>query len=151
MNRRCYRSGLPCFIKGFHKPRSRSSRLSMAGALAAALNWRSPAISALPQRRPASACPNRHWALSAAAAAFPRLTRLVGAGAARHMCLTGEMDAKTALDYGIVTRVFSVEDLEPEAAKIAERIATLAPISIAQTKRILAASGRWRYRHGRGI
>jgi enoyl-CoA hydratase len=72
---------------------------------------------------------------------MPRLARITGTGVARHMCLTAEIiDASTALDRGIVTVVVSADDLESEANRLAERLASLAPIALEQVKRVLAAS-----------
>ena len=72
---------------------------------------------------------------------MPRLARITGNGVARHMCLTAEIiDASTALDRGIVTAVVSADDLESEANRLAERLASLAPIALEQVKRVLAAS-----------
>jgi enoyl-CoA hydratase len=72
---------------------------------------------------------------------IPRLARIAGPGMARHMCLTAEIiDAKTALDRGIVTDVVADGELERRAADVAGRIAALAPIAVAQIKSVLAAA-----------
>lgn len=53
-----------------------------------------------------------------------RLTRLVGKSKAMDMCLTGRMmNADEAERAGLVSRVFPVAELLPEARKIAESIA----------------------------
>lgn len=55
-----------------------------------------------------------------------RLSRIVGKGTAKEMCLTGEMiDAQKAQDLGIVTRVFPAEDLYAETLKTATKIASM--------------------------
>jgi enoyl-CoA hydratase len=80
--------------------------------------------------------------LIAGGGGIPRLARLVGQGVAAHMCLTAEIiDAKTALSHRIVTGVVAASDLETEVTRLAGRIAELAPLAIAQTKKVLIASG----------
>lgn len=80
--------------------------------------------------------------LIAGGGGIPRLARLAGPGLAAHMCLTAEIiDANTALDRRIVTSVVAASDLEAEATRLAVRISELAPIAIAQAKRVLIASG----------
>lgn len=79
--------------------------------------------------------------LIAGGGGIPRLTRLAGIGVARQMCLTAEIiEAKTALERGIVSSVVAVDELEPAAAQMAERIAGLAPLAIAQIKRVLESA-----------
>lgn len=79
--------------------------------------------------------------LIAGGGGIPRLARLAGIGVARQMCLTAEIiDANTALDRGIVSSVVAAEELEAAAAQMAERIAGLAPIAIAQIKRVLESA-----------
>jgi len=72
---------------------------------------------------------------------IPRLVRLAGPGVARQMCLTAEIiGARAAIRHGLVTRIVSPARLEAEARQIAERIASLGSISLAQCKRVLAAA-----------
>jgi len=79
--------------------------------------------------------------LIAGGGGIPRLSRIAGPSVARHMCLTAEIiDAETALGHRIVASVVPAADLESEAARIAERIGSLAPIAVAQAKRVLNAS-----------
>jgi enoyl-CoA hydratase len=79
--------------------------------------------------------------LIAGGGGIPRLARIAGPGVARHMCLTAEIiDARTALDRGIVTDVVADGELERRAADVAGKIAALAPIAVAQVKRVLAAA-----------
>lgn len=65
-----------------------------------------------------------------------RLTRLVGPGVAMELMFTGErMDADAALRIGLVNRVVPEGTLLDEADRLAELIATRAPLSIACIKR----------------
>jgi enoyl-CoA hydratase len=67
-----------------------------------------------------------------------RTTRLLGAGMALYLCLTGEMiDATEALRIGLVQRVMPIGDLLPEAKRIARLIAAKAPLAVAATKRAI--------------
>jgi len=85
--------------------------------------------------------PEPSLGLIAGGGGLPRLARLAGPGIARHMCLTADIiDAKTALAYHIVTSVVAPEELETAAMRIAARIAELAPVAVAQVKRVLTAS-----------
>lgn len=78
--------------------------------------------------------------LIAGGGGLPRLARLTGPGIARHMGLTAEIiDAPAARARHIVTSVVEAAELEAEATRIADRIATLAPIAVAQAKRVLDA------------
>jgi enoyl-CoA hydratase len=61
--------------------------------------------------------------------------------AARRLVLTGELvDAEDALRMGVLDIVAS--DAEEEARRIAERIATLAPLAVSASKRLLDEGGR---------
>jgi enoyl-CoA hydratase len=61
--------------------------------------------------------------------------------AARRLVLTGELvDAEEARRLGLVDLV--VEDVEAEARRLVDRIASLAPLAVAGSKRLLDASGR---------
>jgi enoyl-CoA hydratase/carnithine racemase len=65
-----------------------------------------------------------------------RLPRLIGVSRAKAMLLTGAPhDAATAERYGLVTGLHDPEALMPEALKLAERIASRAPLSVEATKR----------------
>ena len=64
-----------------------------------------------------------------------RLPRYVGRCRALDILLLGEnFDAETARDFGLVTRVVKRADLEQEAIKIAERIASASPMAIRATR-----------------
>jgi enoyl-CoA hydratase len=68
-----------------------------------------------------------------------RLPRLIGVARAKHMLLTGAPhDAATAERVGLVTAVHEPAALMPEAIKLAERIASRAPLSVEATKRMAA-------------
>jgi enoyl-CoA hydratase len=61
--------------------------------------------------------------------------------AARRLVLTGELvDAEEARRLGLVDLV--VEDVEAEARRLVDRIASLAPLAVAGSKRLLDAPGR---------
>jgi enoyl-CoA hydratase len=67
-----------------------------------------------------------------------RTTRLVGKGMASYLCLTGEMiDAREALRIGLVARVVPPAELMSEAKRIANVIASKAPLAIAACKRVI--------------
>lgn len=68
-----------------------------------------------------------------------RLPRLIGVARAKHMLLTGSpVDAVTADKFGLVTAVHAPDALTSEAVKLAERIASRAPLSVEATKRTAA-------------
>jgi enoyl-CoA hydratase/carnithine racemase len=61
--------------------------------------------------------------------------------AARRLVLTGELvDAEEALRMGVIDSV--VEDAEAEAGRLADRIASLAPLAVAGSKRLLDESAK---------
>ena len=67
-----------------------------------------------------------------------RTTRLVGKGFAMFLCLSGDtIDAQTALQMGLVERVVSHGDLLVAALKLAETIASKAPLAIQACKRVI--------------
>ena len=64
-----------------------------------------------------------------------RLTRAVGKSKAMDLVLTARMmDAAEAERANLVSRIFPADQLIPEALKIAERIANLAPTAVAMAK-----------------
>jgi enoyl-CoA hydratase len=64
-----------------------------------------------------------------------RTARLLGRGNAMYLCLTGEIiDAAEALRIGLVQKVVPADQLMTEARRIAETIASKAPLAIAATK-----------------
>ena len=69
------------------------------------------------------------------------LPRLVGPAKAAELALTGEtLSATDAERLGLVAKVVPPEALGGEARAIAERLAGLAPVALAQTKRALERS-----------
>ena len=70
------------------------------------------------------------------------LPRLVGPARAAEMTLTGDrVDAQTALEWGLVSRVVAPEDLLSEARALAERVAVNPPHAVAMAKKLLRESG----------
>jgi enoyl-CoA hydratase len=62
-----------------------------------------------------------------------RLTMLIGKGRSMEFLLTGNMiDANTALQYGLVNYVVSLEELLPKAISILQLINSKAPVAIAK-------------------
>ncbi|CAG0986745.1 2-(1,2-epoxy-1,2-dihydrophenyl)acetyl-CoA isomerase [Anaerolineae bacterium] len=66
------------------------------------------------------------------------LPRLIGAGRATEMAFTNELvDAPTALQYGLVNRVFSADELLPKTREFAIKLAQMPTKSIGLTKRAI--------------
>jgi enoyl-CoA hydratase/carnithine racemase len=66
------------------------------------------------------------------------LPRIIGISRASEMALTGDViDARTALAWGLVSRIVPDGDLLTEARAIAERIAVNPPHAVRMTKRLL--------------
>ena len=66
-----------------------------------------------------------------------RLPRLIGTGRAKRMLLTGDkINAQQALQFGLITDIYKAEDLLPEAIRLAELIASKAPLAVKATKKI---------------
>jgi 2-(1,2-epoxy-1,2-dihydrophenyl)acetyl-CoA isomerase len=69
------------------------------------------------------------------------LPRLVGPAKAAELALTGaSLSAPDAERFGLVARVVPAETLAAEAREVATKLAALAPIALAQTKRALERS-----------
>lgn len=65
-----------------------------------------------------------------------RLPRLIGIARAKSMLLTGlPVDAATSITWGLLTALHPSEELESQALRLAERIASRAPLSVEATKR----------------
>jgi enoyl-CoA hydratase len=63
--------------------------------------------------------------------ATQRLTQVVGVGRAKAMMLTGDqIDAATALHYGLVTEVTAAAELPARAMALARRLAGMAPTAV---------------------
>lgn len=70
-----------------------------------------------------------------------RLPRLVGAGRAARMVLTGEaIDAATALAWGLVDEVVAPEALLPRARELALKMAEKSPVALKLAKQALRAA-----------
>jgi enoyl-CoA hydratase len=67
-----------------------------------------------------------------------RLARLVGRGAAKLLCMSGDpLDAAEALRIGLVDRVVPATDLLDEAKQLARRLAGKAPVALASIKQAI--------------
>src|SRR5882762_4949036 len=67
-----------------------------------------------------------------------RLVRLVGKLKAKEIIFTGEMvDARTALDIGLVNAILPREQLLGHCRQLAEKIATRGPLAVARAKRLV--------------
>jgi len=70
-----------------------------------------------------------------------RLPRLIGAGRAKHMILTGQpIDAAKAEAWGLVSEVIAQEALLVRARELATQIAANAPLSVQAAKRLVDAA-----------
>jgi enoyl-CoA hydratase len=70
-----------------------------------------------------------------------RLPRLIGAGRAKHMILTGQpVDAAKAEAWGLVSEVIAQEALLARARELATQIAANAPLSVQAAKRLVDAA-----------
>jgi enoyl-CoA hydratase len=78
-----------------------------------------------------------------AAGATQRLPRVVGLGWAKHLVLTGEIiDAKQALEIGLVTAIMPAGQLQVRARELAKRIVRQGPLAARLAKLSLNASSR---------
>jgi methylglutaconyl-CoA hydratase len=69
-----------------------------------------------------------------------RLARVVGVSRAKEMILTGRrIDAATARELGLVSRVVPTADLEAVVADLVDEIAACAPLAVAQAKEAIDA------------
>ncbi len=70
-----------------------------------------------------------------------RLGRIVGMGKAKEMLFTtSRLNAEQALAAGLVNAVYPLEELMPAALKMAEKIASNAPIAVRAVKKVINAS-----------
>jgi len=66
-----------------------------------------------------------------------RLPRLIGIAQAKHMLFTGSpYDGATAARFGLVNDAVHPDELQTSALRLAERIATRAPLSVEASKRV---------------
>ena len=78
-----------------------------------------------------------------AAGATQRLPRVVGLGWAKHLVLTGEIiDAKQALEIGLVTAIMPGAQLQVRARELAKRIVRQGPLAARLAKLSLNAASR---------
>jgi methylglutaconyl-CoA hydratase len=67
-----------------------------------------------------------------------RLPRLIGYGKARELIFTGRMvDATEALECGLVNKITGLDELLPEAYKMAQMICENGPIAVEQAKKAI--------------
>lgn len=70
-----------------------------------------------------------------------RMSRIIGQGRAREMVFTASrFGAQEAFAWGLVNAVYPLPDLLPNARKLAEKIASNAPIAIMSAKKIMNES-----------
>jgi enoyl-CoA hydratase len=78
-----------------------------------------------------------------AAGATQRLPRVVGMGWAKHLILTGDIiDAKQALEIGLVTAIMPAGQLQLRARELAKKILRQGPLAARLAKLALNASAR---------
>jgi enoyl-CoA hydratase len=78
-----------------------------------------------------------------AAGATQRLPRIVGMGWAKHLILSGDLiDAKQALEIGLVTAIMPASQLQVRARELAKRILRNGPLAARLAKLALNASSR---------
>jgi enoyl-CoA hydratase len=77
------------------------------------------------------------------AGATQRLPRIVGLGWAKHLVLTGDIiDAKQALEIGLVTAIMPAAQLQVRARELARRVLRQGPLAARLAKIALNASAR---------
>ncbi len=79
--------------------------------------------------------------LIAAAGGLFRLPRAIGRATAMDAILTGEpIDARRAFDLGLVSRLVEPGDAEAEAQRVAQQIATSAPLAVRASRSVVLAA-----------
>ena len=69
------------------------------------------------------------------------LPRLVGPARAAEMIFTGRrIDVRTALDWGLLSRVVPATELHDQALELAQQVADKAPVAVELAKRLLASN-----------
>jgi enoyl-CoA hydratase len=77
------------------------------------------------------------------AGATQRLPRIVGMGWAKHLILTGDLiDAKQALDIGLVTLIMPASQLQVRVRELAKRVLRQGPLAARLAKLALNAAAR---------
>jgi enoyl-CoA hydratase len=71
-----------------------------------------------------------------------RLPRLIGEARAKELIMQGlTANAETAVKYGMVMKAVPADQLMPEAMRIAKRLESLPPQSLALTKKVITTTG----------
>ena len=87
------------------------------------------------------AMPENKWGMFPGAGGPIRLPRIVGAGKAMDIIMTGrDVDAAEALSIGLVERVVPSDRFEVEVQQLAEAIAASAPLGNRAVKKLIRAS-----------
>jgi enoyl-CoA hydratase len=87
--------------------------------------------------------PELNLGIIPAAGATQRLPRVVGIGWAKHLILTGDIiDAKQALDIGLVTAIMPASQLSIRTRELAKKILRQGPLAARLAKIALNASAR---------
>lgn len=82
--------------------------------------------------------PGINVGMNAGGGALGRLQRISGIGSAAALALTGGMvTAERAFLLGIVSNVSGMQDFAGSVHQLAEHLATLSPVAVAETKRLL--------------
>ncbi len=82
--------------------------------------------------------PGINVGMNAGGGALGRLQRISGNGSAAALALTGGVvTAERAFLLGLVSNVSGTQDFEPSVRQLAEHLATLSPVAVAETKRLL--------------
>lgn len=87
------------------------------------------------------ALPGINVGLVSNGASLARLQRITGVGSAAALALTGGMvTAERAFMLGIVANVAAPKDFAPAVEQLAQHLASLSPVAVTETKRMLRAS-----------
>ncbi len=85
--------------------------------------------------------PEINLALIPGAGGTQRLPHRIGQVRARELIMTGDMiDAKTALEWGLINKLVGAEQLLPEARNLAAKLAAKSGVALRQAKAALRAS-----------
>jgi enoyl-CoA hydratase len=82
--------------------------------------------------------PGINVGMNSGGGALGRLQRISGNGSAAALALTGGVvTAERAFMLGLVSNVSGMQDFEPSVQQLAAHLATLSPVAVAETKRLL--------------
>jgi enoyl-CoA hydratase len=85
--------------------------------------------------------PGINVGLVSSGASLARLQRVTGVGSAAALALTGGMvTAERAFMLGLVSNVASPKDFAPAVEQLAQHLASLSPVAVIETKRMLRAA-----------